>query len=196
MTIYNMNVKKIGKIRIPPSYQVFFDLQRYKKCPECRKGKLSFDEDNRTFHITCTTPSCSNNMSIPIPIYYTFDELYEEKKKSYVESMNTILREKFDLLFEYKKSTTIEPIKQDFLKRRAEFQEIQQRHQERIESTEKAKSELLEQKADMIKKIKEQAPVKTEELNAILNEIHSLNYIKIGHASIPTPSFEKDILVY
>lgn len=191
-----MNVKKIGTIRIPPSYQLFFDLQRYKKCPECRKGKLSFDEDNRTFHITCSTPSCPNNMSIPIPIYYTFEELYEEKKKGYVASMNTILREKFDLLFDYKKSTTIEPMKQDFLKKRAEFQDIQHRHQGRIESTEKAKSELLEQKKEMIQKIKEQAPVKTEELNAILNELHTLQYMKIGHESIPMPSFEKDILVY
>jgi len=191
-----MNVKKKGMIRIPPSYQVFFDLQRYKKCPECRKGKLTFAEDNRTFHITCTTPSCLNTMSIPIPIYYTFDELYEEKKKGYVASMNTILREKFDLLFEYKKSNTIEPIKQDFLKKRSEFQEIQQRHQERVESTEKAKSELIEKKSELIKKIKEQSPVKTEELNEILNELHKLNYIKIGHESVPMPSFEKDILVF
>ena len=191
-----MNVKKIGTIRIPPSYQLFFDLQRYKKCPECGKGKLSFDEDNRTFHITCTTPSCVNNTSMPIPIYYTFDELYEEKKNNYMASMNTILREKFDLLFEYKKANTIEPLKQDFLKKRAEFQDIQQRHQERIEYTEKSKAELLEQKAEMIKKIKEQSHVKTEELNTILNDIHRLNYIKIGHESIPMPSFEKDILVY
>jgi hypothetical protein len=48
----------------------------------------------------------------------------------------------------------------------------------------------------MIKKIKEQIPVKTEELNTILNELHKLNYIKVGHESIPMPSFEKDILVY
>lgn len=191
-----MNVVKKGMIRIPPSYQLFFDLQRHKKCPECRKGKLSFEEDNRTFHITCTTPSCPNTMSIPIPIFYTFDELYEEKKKGYVNSMNTILREKFDLLFEYKRSTSIEPIKQDFLKKRSEFQEIQKRHQERIESTEKAKGELVEQKTELIQKIKEQKPVKTEELNTILNELHKLNYLKIGHESIPTPSFEKDILVY
>jgi hypothetical protein len=191
-----MNVKKIGKIRIPPSYQAYFDLQRYKKCPQCRKGKLSFTEDHRTFHVICTTPSCPNTMSIPIPVYYTFDELYEEKKKGYVASMNTILREKFDLLFDYKKSTTIEPIKQDFLKKRSEFQDIQQRHQERIESTEKAKAELLEQKAEMIQKIKQQAPIKQEELNTILNELHTLQYIKIGHETIPMPSFEKDILVY
>ena len=133
---------------------------------------------------------------MPIPIYYTFEELYEEKKKGYVASMNTILREKFDLLFDYKKSTTIEPMKQEFLKKRAEFQDIQQRHQERIESTEKAKAELLEQKKDMIQKIKDQAPVKTEELNAILNELYTLQYIKVGHESMPMPSFEKDILVY
>jgi len=191
-----MNVVKKGMIRIPPSYQVYFDLQRHKKCPECRKGKLSFSEDNRTFHITCTTPSCPNTMSIPIPVYYTFEEIYEEKKKEYVDSMNTILREKFDLLFEYKKATTIEPLKQDFLKKRADFQDIQQRHQERILSSEKAKNEYLEQKLEMIQKIKEEKPVKTEELNTILNELHKLNYVKIGHESIPTPSFEKDILVY
>ena len=191
-----MNVVKKGMIRIPPSYQLFFDLQQYKKCPECRKGNLTFTEENRTFHVTCTTPLCPNTMSMPIPIYYTFNELYEEKKKNYVASMNAILREKFDLLFEYKKTNTIEPIKQDFLKKRTEFQDIQQRHQERIESTEKLKSELIEQKTEMIKKIKEQIPVKTEELNNILNELHTLNYIKIGHESIPTPSFENDILVY
>ncbi len=176
-----MNVVKKGMIRIPPSYQIFFDLQRYKKCPECRKSKLSFTEENRTFHITYSTPSCPNTMSIPIPIYYTFDELYEEKKERYVASMNGILREKFDLLFEYKKTNTIEPIKQDFLKKRSEFQDIQHRHQARIESTEKAKAELIEQKSEMIKKIKEQSPVKTEELNNILIEINTLIYIIIGH---------------
>ena len=125
-----MEVKKMGVIRIPPSYSEYYALQRkYKtKCPNCKKSPLVFSEENRTLTVVCQTPKCKSNMDIVIPTYLTFDQLYRSQQEEYVNITNHVLREKFDLMFEYKKTTDLATLKHDYLQKKRVYEDTQRRH--------------------------------------------------------------------
>jgi hypothetical protein len=192
-----MEVKKIGKIIIPPSYTEYYTLQRkYKtKCPNCRKSPLVFSEENRTLTVVCQTPSCKSNMSIVIPTYLTFDQLYRNQQQEYIKVTNRVLQEKFDLMFEYKKTTDLATLKNTYVQKKRAFEDTQRRHEQQSQEREKKKRDLETNRETMIQALRAGKPIK-EDLNAILNDIHRTTYIKIGHDPVHVPEFERDILSY
>ena len=192
-----MEVKKIGTIRIPPSYTEYYSLQRkYKtKCPNCKKSPLVFSEENRTLTVVCQTSSCKSNMVIVIPTYLTFDQLYTEQQEDFRNVTNHVLKEKFDLMFEYKKTTDLATLKNSYLQKKRVFEDTQRRHEEQSEERERKKRELETHRGVMIQALRQGKPIK-EDLNGILNDIHRTSYIKIGQEPLRIPEFERDILSY
>jgi hypothetical protein len=192
-----MEVKKMGTIRIPPSYTEYYTLQRkYKtKCPNCKKSPLVFSEENRTLTVVCQTKACKSNMEIVIPTYLTFDQLYTGQQEDFRNVTNHVLKEKFDLMFEYKKSTDLATLKNDYLQKKRAYEDTQRRHEEQSQEREKKKRELETQREVMIQALRQGKPIK-EDLNAILNDIHRTSYIKIGQEPVLLPEFERDILSY
>jgi hypothetical protein len=192
-----MEVKKMGVIRIPPSYSEYYALQRkYKtKCPNCKKSPLVFSEENRTLTVVCQTPKCKSNMDIVIPTYLTFDQLYRSQQEEYVNITNHVLREKFDLMFEYKKTTDLATLKHDYLQKKRVYEDTQRRHEEQSLERERKKRDLEKHREEMIQALRAGKPIK-EDLNDILNDIHRTNYMKIGQEPVLVPEFERDILSY
>ena len=192
-----MEVKKIRTIRIPPSYTEYYALQRkYKtKCPNCKKSPLVFSEVQRVLTVVCQTPSCKSNMEIVIPTYLTFDELYQSQQQDYMKITNYVLKEKFDLMFEYKKTTDLATLKNDYLQKKRVYEDTQRRHEEQSQERERKKRELESQREEMIQALRTGKPIK-EDLNGILNDIHRTTYMKIGQEPVLVPDFERDILSY
>ena len=142
----------MGVIRIPPSYSEYYALQRkYKtKCPNCKKSPLVFSEENRTLTVVCQTPKCKSNMDIVIPTYLTFDQLYRSQQEEYMNITNHVLREKFDLMFEYKKTTDLATLKNEYLQKKRVYEDTQRRHEEQSQEREKKKRDLETQLDAMI----------------------------------------------
>jgi hypothetical protein len=192
-----MEVKKIGTIRIPPSYTEYYSLQRkYKnKCPNCKKSPLVFSEENRTLTVVCQTPQCKSNMAIVIPTYLTFDQLHTDQKQDFMNVTNHVLKEKFDLMFEYKKTTDLATLKQDYLQKKRAYEDTQRRHEQQSQEREHKKQELEKHRDAMIQALRAGKPIK-EDLNAVLNDIHRTSYLRIGQDPVRIPEFERDILSY
>lgn len=192
-----MEVKKIGTIRIPPSYTEYYTLQRkYKtKCPNCKKSPLVFSEENRTLTVICQTKQCKSNMAIVIPTYLTFDQLYKDQQQDYIDITNHVLQEKFDLMFEYKKSTDLATLKHNYLQKKRAYEDTQRRHEEQSQEREHKKQELEKHRETLIQAMRAGKPMK-EDLNGLLNDIHRTSYIKIGQDPVRIPEFERDILSY
>ncbi len=185
----------MGTIRIPPSYTEYYKLQRkYKtKCPNCKKSPLVFSEENRTLTVVCQTPSCRSNMEIIIPTYLTFDQLYKDQQQDYIKITNRVLQEKFDLMFEYKKTTDLATLKHTYLQKKRAYEDTQRRHEQQSQEREKKKRDLETNREMMIQSLRSGKPIK-EDLNAILNDIHRTTYMKVGQDPVYVPEFERDIL--
>lgn len=192
-----MEVKKIGVIQIPPSYKEYYILQRkYKnKCPNCRRSPLVFSEENRTLTVVCQTKQCKSNMAIVIPTYLTFDQLHTDQKQDFINITNHVLQEKFDLMFEYKKTTDLATLKHEYLQKKRAYEDTQRRHEEQSQEREYKKQELEKHRDAMIQALRAGKSTK-EDLNTILNDIHCTSYLKIGQDPVRVPEFERDILSY
>jgi len=134
-------------------------------------------------------------MAIVIPTYLTFDQLHTEQKQDYMNITNHVLQEKFDLMFEYKKTTDLATLKHDYLQKKRAYEDTQQRHEEQSLEREHKKRDLEKHRDVMIQALRAGKPMK-EDLNELLNDIHRTSYIKIGQDPIRIPEFERDILSY
>ena len=134
-------------------------------------------------------------MDIVIPTYLTFDQLYQSQQQDYMNITNHVLREKFDLMFEYKKTTDLATLKSDYLQKKRIYEDTQRRHEEQSQAREKKKRDLEAHREEMIQALRAGKPIK-EDLNGILNDIHLSNYMKIGQEPVLVPEFERDILSY
>lgn len=199
-----MEVKKMGYIQIPPSFFVYYTLKtKYlnsakELCPKCKKGPLSFIETNRTLTVTCVNnKDCKNNMSIPVHTYVTHDSMYEKIKQEYKDSVNTILREKFDIMFNYKKPADISEIRNTYLNCKMLYNNVQQQHYDRLQSRKEKYDKLMVQHDELMGMIKSGKGEKNiqVDLNAILNEIRRLAYVKVGDEVILDTDFDREILI-
>jgi exonuclease VII large subunit len=191
-----MNVIKIGLIKIPPSYHEYYKLKsKYKtKCPRCKAfNSLTFSEDNRILKVVCITPRCANNMEIVVPNYITFDQLYNTHKEDYIAITNRILKEKFDLMFEYKKSIDIATLKTNFVQKKQAYEETVTRYEEQLQEKKKHQDELEEQRNELIRLLHTGKSI--PELNDIMNQMHQSAYLKINQEMVRRPEFERDIMV-
>jgi hypothetical protein len=134
-------------------------------------------------------------MAIVIPTYLTFDQLYTGQQEEFRNVTDHVLKEKFDLMFEYKKTTDLATLKHTYLQKKRLYEDTQRRHEEQSQLREHKKRELEIHRDTMIQALRAGKPIK-EDLNAVLNDIHRTSYIKIGLAPIPLPEFERDILSY
>ena len=191
-----MNVIKIGLIKIPPSYNEYYKLKhKYKtKCPKCGAFQsLTFSEDNRILKVVCLTRKCANNMEIVVPNYITFDQLYHTHKEDYIAITNRILKEKFDLMFEYKKTIDIATLKTDYVQKKQAYEETVTRYEEQLLEKMKYQHELEEQRKELIRLLHTGKSI--PELNDVMNQIHQSSYLKINQEMVRRPEFERDIMV-
>jgi predicted NAD-dependent protein-ADP-ribosyltransferase YbiA (DUF1768 family) len=134
-----MEVIKLGMIKFPNHtlseyytlkrrYEVSIQKQREKKskaidykCPNCNslKGLQFYSKDNYLYSV-CQTELCRSNLIIPIYKYTTYEKEYQSSKDKYNESVQQVLKEKFDVLFNYKqgKDVPIDHVRKQYLSKK------------------------------------------------------------------------------
>jgi hypothetical protein len=194
-----MNVTKKDMVVIPPNIKEYYKLKQYyqekKKCKNCKSPKIVFLEEHRILSCVCPTSKCKSNMRILIDSYVTYDEKYNESKQHYNDSVNTVLREKFNIIFKYKDASDITEIATQYTRAKENFNEIQQKQIEKIEQHHALLVPELEQRSQMIDAIKKGSGIETlqTDLNVVLNKIHALTYVTMGETTLPTPEFDLEI---
>lgn len=199
-----MEVIKLGTIKIPASrtlsdyyelkhkYELMIQKQRLnkkphinRKCLVCGNPKgLEFYARQNCLYSVCQTPTCSNNIIIPIHKYTTYENEYDLSKQKYDASVQTILRNKFDILFNYKQSkdVDIEPIRNAYLNSKEYMNLLEQSYQYILESSEKQEKRIhaYHMRDQIIKEIKKGSTSRLlSQLHEVLKTIHELNYSKI-----------------
>ena len=190
-----MNVEKKEEIVIPTfTYLDYYRLkakyEETKKCPNCKKTDIVFEVSNRILSCVCQTPKCKSNMRLAEDTYVTYDVKAAQCKKEYTESTNKILREKFDLLFDYKKKHNLESLRNHYLADKQDYDALYIQW----EKANPDHARLQKDRAELIRKLKEDySPAISEQLNHVLNEIHAIEYKRVYNEIIPTPAYELEI---
>jgi ribA/ribD-fused uncharacterized protein len=165
-----------------------------KKCVKCREANmntLQFITRDRKLIGICPTEGCPVNMTIPIETCVMYNDYYMDKKKEYETISNSILSEKFNILFGYKKeqSSNILELKELYIHSFATVQrcidtykEIVYPNQERIQEFEQKRDVLVEE----IKGMEFIPPNIFDQLKQILCEIRKLKYKKIDIPNVNT----------
>jgi ribA/ribD-fused uncharacterized protein len=165
-----------------------------KKCVKCREANmntLQFITRDRKLIGICPTEGCTVNMTLPIETCLMYNEYYEDKKKEYETISNSILSEKFNILFGYKKeqSSNILELKELYIhsfatvqRCIATYKEIVYPNQERIQEFEQKRDVLVEE----MKGMEFISPNVFDQLKEILCEIRKLKYKKIDIPNINT----------
>jgi len=199
-----MEVQKLGMITINDFFSTFYSLKkRYeakkkKTCPICNKGPVQFSTKDRKLTSVCVAnPKCTANMSIPLPMFLPYADVYDSVKEKYKDSLSTIMSRKFDLLFKYSSDKNIERIREEYLKNKHFFEQTEILYHKTQMEHDKELAELYSNRNEMINVIKKGGDPKTveEDLNVTLNQIHHLEYIKVAKEySLYTP-YSKLMLV-
>jgi ribosomal protein S4 len=132
-------------------------------------------------------------MEIVVPNYITFDQLYKTHKEDYIAITNRILKEKFDLMFEYKKTIDIATLKNDYVQKKQAYEETVTRYEEQLHEKMKHQHVLEEQRNELIRLLHTGKSI--PELNDVMNQMHQSSYLKINQEMVRVPEFERDIMV-
>jgi len=198
-----MEVQKLGMMTIDDFFSRYYSLKkRYegrkkKTCPVCNKGPLQFGTKDRTLTSLCTTPKCEATMSIPLPMYVPYAQVYDSVKEKYQDSLSAIIERKFDLLFKYSSDKNIERIRNEYVKHKQVFEQTEILYHKTQMVHDKELSDLYAHRQEMVNVIKKKGDPKTveEDLNVVLNQIHKLEYNKVANEySLYTP-YSKLMLV-
>ena len=189
-----MNVEKKNRVRIPISILEYYTIKKKfkknKKCPECKKiseNQLGFSEKNRVLSCKCITPKCLD-IRIFLDTYITYDKKFEEIKNNFETCTDSIQREKFDIIFNYKKPVDVSVLKQNYLlAKEAYVNEYRERH-----AIVQPDYTLRDEYIDALKK---KGVVSNEELNDVLNTIHSQLYTTVYDEVIRKPEYHLEIHV-
>jgi hypothetical protein len=191
-----MNVEKKEEIVIPTqTYSDYYKLKsKYeegKKCPNCKKtDTVVFNVSGRVLSATCSTSLCKSNMRIFEDTYITYDEKAGRCKQDYAQSIDSILRAKFDILFDYNSLNNIEQLRKNYLAQKAEYDALYTQW----EKTDPNHPELKKDRAELIQKLKmDYSPAICDQLNDVLNKIHTIEYTRVHNEIIPTPLYELEI---
>jgi hypothetical protein len=194
-----MEVIKLGKITIDEPFLKYYSLkQKYEArknpvCPICNKGPLDFSVRNRTLLSTCLKNTlCRGNMSIPIPSFYTLDDLIQASQEKYNVVHEEVIRKKYDLLFKYSQDMNIQAIRDAYLKQKSKrdaievgFHKTRMLHHQELD-------DLYEQKQVLLTALKQpDMDLKhiQVDLNEVLNRIHKLEYHITGRVHVPYTPF-------
>jgi hypothetical protein len=189
-----MNVEKKSMIHIPITIFDYYNIKEKfmgnKTCPECKKkseNQLVFSIKNRVLSCKCITPQCLN-VHIYVDSFITYDKKYHDIKTNFDSCTDSILREKFDIMFNYKKPVDISELKQKFLWAKDEY--IQEYH-----DRDKIVQPDYTLRDEYIETLKQRGVVSNEELNVVLNKIHSQLYTTVYDEVIRTPEYPLEIHV-
>ena len=165
-----------------------------KKCVKCRianMNTLQFITRDRKLIGICPTEGCAVNMTLPIETCVMYNEYYDANKKEYESISNSILSEKFNILFGYKKeqSSNILELKELYINSFAKvkqcidtYKQIVYPNQEKINDLEQKRDALI----DQIKGMEFIPPPVFSQLKLILCEIRNLKYKKIDIPNVNT----------
>jgi len=199
-----MEVQKLGMITIDDFFSKYYSLKnkyesrKKKTCPICNKGPIQFETKQRKLTSVCVSnPKCTANMSIQLPTYLPYADVYDSVKEKYDETLSTIIQRKFDLLFKYSSDKNIEKIREEYIKNKHVFEQTEILYHKTQMIYDKKLQGLYHDRQEMVNVIKSGGNPKTieEDLNVVLNQIHQLEYTKIAKEySLYTP-YSKLMLV-
>jgi len=105
----------------------------------------------------------------------TYDALYEIRKKHYIDARSNDI---------------------DYTQYKLDYEELTAKHTEKIVQVKQLLHQYNEQKDEIIRVLREKKGINNDELNDILNHIHTLTYTKLGNETIRNQSFEIDIPIF
>ena len=189
-------VKKIYKvfIKLPSSLDDYYSLKniydesifsnKKRKCIYCKKVNMSslvFLVKNRNLISICPTDGCKSNMIIPIETCTTYDDYYQDSKKTYEDTVDTILDTKFKILFGYKneKNTNIEKLKEMYKANHEHYMQCIIDYKEIVYPKHATIMQLEQRRDDLIEQLKnpdEDVQRIYKQMQPILCEIRKLKY--------------------
>lgn len=189
-----MNVEKKKNIIIPSNISYYYELKQKftenKTCPECKKRnatQLIFSEKNRVLSCKCKTSGCLD-VRIYAESYITYDKKYNSIKTNFETVTDTVLREKFDIIFDFKKSDDISSLTKTYLSTKESYRTMYEERYNIVQPNYALRDEYIQT-------LKHDGIVSKEELNGVLNEIHEQIYTKVHNKVIRKPEYELEILV-
>ena len=192
-----MLVKKEGKVTIPTHtyldyYQTKAKYQKNKKCPICKNPDIVFHMSDRILSVVCPTPNCKSNMRILSDTYITYHEQFAKYKQDHADSIDEILRAKFDMLFEYRKPDKVEQLRAQYLHTKADCDALYLKWNQTNPNHPKLKKD----RDVLIQKIKQTDDTTIrDQLNQKLDQIHSIEYTRVYNEIVPTPVYPLEIRV-
>ena len=153
-----MNVSKQNKITIQSPVSWYYQLKKkynHKKCPTCGKGPLLFLEKNRHLTIQCLqNASCSKNVSIAVDTCFSYDKMYTTHKDAYMDSVEKILKKKFDIIFNYTSNHDIAALKTTYMDTKTEYETMNQLYYQHADQRQAELKPLYETKDEIFQKLK------------------------------------------
>lgn len=189
-----MNVEKKNMVTIPS--HTYLDYYRIKnkymsnhKCPKCgKKSTLVFKIEERILSALCS--SCKFHIRILEDTYITYDEHAARSKQAYENSIDAILRAKFDLLFDYHSSSNIEHLRNKYLEQKVDYDQLYIQW----EQSDPNHPQLKKDRDELIAAIKvNNTPEIHIQLNEVLDQLHKLEYTTQYNAVVPTPVYDLEI---
>ena len=198
-------VKKLYKIKIQiPEVNSLDDyyklkgiydesIQKNKKrnCPNCKESiyALAFGVKDRNLFSICPTPKCKSNMVIPIEMCKMYDDFYQDSKKMYENTVDTILSTKFDILFGYtnESESNIAQLKENYHSTHDHYMQCIDDYKDIVYIKSQELKGFEQRRDDLIEQLKNpDADVKKiyKELQPILCEIRKLNYTTLPNSTI------------
>jgi hypothetical protein len=156
-----------------------------RKCIHCQKAYMTalvFQVKNRNLVSVCPTEGCASNMIVPIETCTMYNDYYHESKKTYEETVDTILSTKFKILFGYKheQDSDISQMKElyktnheHYVQCIEDYKDIVYPKQHSIAGFEQRRDDLIEQLKDPVADVKKIY----DELRPILCDIRKLKYV-------------------
>ena len=191
-----MNVEKKNMVTIPS--HTYLDYYRIKnkymsnhKCPKCgTKSSVVFKVEKRILSALCSVPSCKFQIRILEDTYITYDENAARSKQAYEISIDAILRAKFDLLFDYHSSSNIEHLRNKYLAKKVDYDQLYIQW----EQSDPNHPRLKKDRDELIAKIKvHNTPEIHVQLNEVLDQLHKLEYTTQYNEVVPTPAYDLEI---
>lgn len=203
-----MNIEKQDYIILPPNIVEYYKLkQQVKKakkdrCPICYKHPLVFLEKNRILSCECKTVGCKANMKFFLDQVITYDEFYSITSKNFENSIEAVLKEKFDIIFNYKSVSDITELKDKYITDKSKYDELYAHHYNKVQDKVDFIRDANEHKIEHIDAIKKSIkdgngmpPNIPEDLNAVLNKIHKVKYTTLSQETIMTPEFDLGVTI-
>jgi hypothetical protein len=189
-----MNVEKKNNIIIPNNLSYYYEIKaRFSEnqtCPECKKKsetQLVFSEKNRVLSCTCKTSGCLD-LRIYADSYITYDKKYNAIKSNFEEVTTAVLREKFDIIFDFKKSEDISSLSKTYVSAKEMYRSLYEERYNIVPPNYTLRDEY-------IRTLKQDGVVSNEELNGVLNEIHTQVYTKVYNSVIRKPAYDLEVHV-